>query len=145
MSEDISAFIRLSVTVSLVAAAIVSSLIVVTVAVNTYLIWKSDTVTAISNAVNSSSIYLLNQASLTTPDIFRLIDDNVGKIYVITIVPKVGSTISANYMSATAESDFEKVQDWCLKNADKIFTVSYTIVRSEGTDMYNITLSEVSE
>lgn len=144
MSEDVSAFIRLAVTVSLVAATIVSSLIVVAVAVNVFSNWKSDTVAVISNAVNSSSIYLLNQTNLTAPDIFRLIDDSVGKIYVITIVPRVGTTISANFRSSTAESDFEKVQDWCLKNADKNFVVSYTVVVSEGTDMYNITLTEVS-
>lgn len=144
MSEDVSAFIRLAVTVSLVAATIVSSLIVASVAINVYLTWKSNTVVAISNAVNSSSIYLLNQTSLTASDVFRLIDDNVGKIYVITIIPKVGSTVSANCMSATAEADFDKMLDWCLKNADKNFSVSYTVVVSEGSDMYNITLTEVS-
>lgn len=145
MSEDISAYIRLGVTVVVVTETVVSALIIANIAITVYSEWHSNTLATVANSAHNASIALLSQSQLTAPEVVRLVDSSLSKIYAITILPIAGITVSASYASPNANSEFVQLQNWCLENAEKKFDVTYTVVISEGIDMYNIMLAEVDE
>lgn len=145
MSEDISAYIRLGVTVVVVTETVVSALIIANLAVTVYSAWHSNMMIMVANSAHNASIALLSQSQLTAPEVVRLVDSSLSKIYAITILPIAGITVSASYASPNADEQFVQLQNWCLENADKKFDVTYTVVISEGIDMYNIMLAEVDE
>lgn len=144
MSEDVSAYIKLAVVMVMLGVIIAAIVFILVAALNNYNKWRETTAKTVSESSSLvGTAYLNSTEPITAAAAYRLLNDKRSLITTVQVQMLDGTTVSADFTTSDANTEFDTICDWLLNNSSIRLMVSYDTVYGGGDDMYSLILEEV--
>lgn len=145
MSEDVSAFIRIGITVAIMSSLVILVAEITFIAVSSFNEIKAKTNLIVATSIQADTDAILDESKISAGQAYKLLIQRKEEILWLNISLE-GSSASVTYdaLAENAEEQYENMRTYLIKNSSYNMLMTQESTYHGGNKMYKIVLKGVT-